>query len=379
MENFIAYNPTAIHFGKDVINEISKIIKLYGNKVFLIYGKGSVVKHGYYNLIVEKLIKAGIEITEYSGIKPNPVETDVREAVEVGINNNVEIVLALGGGSVIDSAKAIAVCIPENLDVWDVVKSKVVPQKALPIFTILTLAATGTEMNPYAVIQNHKTNEKIGFGYDLMYPKHSFLDPKFTYTVPKNYTAFGIVDIIAHAFENYFGYGESPLAERFVASIVKESMHYAPLVLKEPKNYDYRANIMLQSTYALNGTTVIGKAGGDWGVHNIGHILSLLYDTPHGASLSVAYPAWLKLMSNKIPEKIKKLSELIFNTDDINTFINNLEFFFRSINAPINLIEAGIGYDKKDEIINLMKKNKVSGYHYSFDDYEKLVGLMYGS
>ncbi len=377
MENFNIYNPVSLHFGKNILKDLANNIKKYGNKVLLVYGKSSVIKFGYHKIVTDILTEAGIEYIEYSGIKSNPIEKDVEKAIEIGIKNKVELVLALGGGSVIDSAKAIAVCIPEKLDVWDVVKSKIIPQKALPIFTILTLAATGTEMNPYAVIQNHKTNEKLGFGYEIMYPKHSFLDPTFSFSVPKDYTAYGIVDIIAHAFENYFGYGNSSLADNFVAIIVKETMHYAPLVLKEPFNYDYRANIMLQSTYALNGTTSIGKTGGDWGVHDIGHNLSLLYDMPHGASLSIAYPAWLKLMKNKIPNRIRNLSKLIYGTEDISDFIEKLEYFFHSINSPVYLEEANIIYDKKDEIVNLLKKNKASGYNYSFDEYEELTELMY--
>ncbi len=379
MENFTIYNPTSIHFGKNVLNELADTIKQYGNKVLLVYGKGSVIKNGYYKLVTDHLTRAGIEYVEYSGIKPNPIVSDVKQAVQKGIEENVELVLALGGGSVIDSAKFMALCIPENLEAWDVVKGKLIPKKALPIISILTLAATGTEMNQFAVVQNEETREKLGYRNTLIFPKHSFIDPQLTYSVSKKYTAYGIVDIIAHAFENFFGMGDSPLADRFVTSIVKESMHFAPLVLNDLKNYDYRANILLQSSYALNGTTVIGKTGGDWGVHAIGHSLSILFDTAHGASLSIAYPAWFKIMKNIIPDKIKRLSVLLFDTDDIDFFIAKTENFFKSIEAPVTLTEEGIGYDKKDEIIRLMKKNKVSGYFHFFNDYETLVELMYGN
>jgi len=379
MENFTIYNPTQLHFGKDVIKDLPETIKKYAKKILLVYGKGSVVKNGYYKIITDKLKDAGIEIIEYSGIKPNPVETNVEELIKLGIKEEVELILALGGGSVIDSSKVAALCIPENLNAWNVVSQKIISQKALPIITILTLAATGTEMNQFAVLQNHSTNEKLGFRNILMFPKHSFINPEFTYTVPKDYTAYGIVDIIAHAFENYFGFGDSSLADRFVASIVKESMYYAPLVLNEPDNYEYRANILLQSTFALNGTTIIGKSGGDWGVHSVGHILSLLYDTPHGASLSIAYPAWFKLMKNKIPNKIRKLAKLIFDTEDIDSFISELEKFFKSIQSPVTLQEAGIKYDKKNEIINILRKNNASGFFHTFNDYEILTELMFGN
>ena len=235
MKNFTINNPTILHFGKDVLKDLSKAANEFGKKILLMYGKGSVIRNGYYQSVVDILRKENFTITEYSGIKPNPIVEDVEKAVETGIKNEVDLIIALGGGSVIDTAKTTGVCIPENLNPWDVVKNKILPSKSLPVITILTLAATGTEMNPYAVIQNNRTNEKIGFGFPIMFPKHSFLNPEFTYSVPEDYTAYGITDIIAHASENFFGNGNSPLADRFAASIIKEAMYYAPLVLDEPE------------------------------------------------------------------------------------------------------------------------------------------------
>ncbi|NPA44131.1 MAG: iron-containing alcohol dehydrogenase [Chlorobi bacterium] len=377
MENFVLSNPTVLHFGKNVIEDLADQIKQLGKKVLLIYGKGSVKKYGYYEKVTNKLREANIDFVEFAGIKPNPDNEVADDAVRFGVEQNVDVVLALGGGSVIDSAKVIAVSIPENLKTWDVMKGKKVPTKALPIITILTVAATGTEMNHFSVLQNNTTKEKIGTRNVMMYPKYSYLDPEFTYSIPKDYTAYGMVDIIAHSFENFFGYGTSPLADRFAVSIIKEVMNFAPLLLEDLRNYEYRANMMLQATYALNGTLAAGKTSGDWGVHSIGHILSLQYDTPHGASLSIAYPAWFKLMKNKIPERIKDLSLLLFNTEDIDLFISKIEDFFKSINSPIRLQDTGINTDKKQEIINLLTKNEASGFNYQFNEYEKLVDLMY--
>ena len=354
MKNFTINNPTILHFGKDVLYELPKALNEYGKNILLIYGKGSVVKNGYYQKVINLL--EDFNVFEYSGIKPNPVIKDVEKAVKVGIENKIDAILALGGGSVIDTAKTVAVSIPENLNPWDVVKMNMVPKKSLPVIAVLTLAATGTEMNPYAVIQNSETNEKIGFGFPIMFLKHSFIDPEFTFTVPEDYTAYGIVDIIAHAFENFFGKGNSPLADRFVASIVKEAMYFAPLVLGEPDNYDYRANILLQSTCALNGITSYGKAGGDWGVHSAGHILSLLYDMPHGATLSVVYPAWFKLQKERNSERLSRLAELIFDNPNVDKFISDLENFFISINSPINLKSEGFSESEKDVILQMMKQ-----------------------
>ena len=379
MKNFTINNPTVLHFGKGIINELPKTIKEYGKNVLLIYGKGSAVRNGYYSEVINLLKENGFNITEYSGIKPNPVVEDVEKAIKTGIENKIDFVLALGGGSVIDTAKTVAVCIPGNLKPWDVIKGKIVPEKSLPMVIILTLAATGTEMNPFAVIQNLETNEKIGFGYPIMFPKHSFINPEYTYSVAEDYTAYGIADIIAHAFENFFGNGDSPLADRFSASIIKEAMYYAPLVLEEPDNYDYRANILLQSTCALNGITSYGKSVGDWGVHSIGHILSLLYDMPHGATLSVAYPAWFELQKNRIPDKLSKLAELIFDNPDIDKFISELKRFFLSINCPVNLKYVGFDKQEKMKILELLKQNKVSGNNYKLSEYdlEQLVELMF--
>jgi alcohol dehydrogenase YqhD (iron-dependent ADH family) len=378
MIDFDIYNPVHIHFGKDVLKKLPETILEHTKKVMLIYGKGSVVKNGYYQIVIDILSQAGIEVVEYSGIRPNPVVSDVEAAIEKGIKEDVGLVLALGGGSVIDSAKIIALCIPDNLDPWSVVKGKVPATNTLPIITVLTLAATGTEMNHFAVVQNEKTQEKLGFRNANMFPAHSFINPEFSYSVPLNYTAYGVVDLIAHSFENYFGVGESPLSERFVAAVVKESMEFGPRVLKEPKNYFYRANIQLQSTFALNGTTMVGKSGGDWGVHAVGHTLSILFDTPHGASLSIAYPAWLKIMKEKIPEKISKLGKLIFDTEDIDEFIEKLESFFNSLGAPVTLQEAGVQIESREHIIALMKKNKITGYKYHIEDYELITDYMYG-
>ncbi|MCD6557365.1 MAG: iron-containing alcohol dehydrogenase [Bacteroidales bacterium] len=178
MKNFTINNPTILHFGKDVLYELPKALNEYGNNILLIYGKESVVKNGYYQKVINLL--EDFNVFEYSGIKPNPVIKDVEKAVKIGIENKVDAILALGGGSVIDTAKTVAVSIPESLNPWDVVKMNMVLKKSLPVVAILTLAATGTEMNPYAVIQNPETNEKIGFGFPIMFPKHSFIDPEYT-------------------------------------------------------------------------------------------------------------------------------------------------------------------------------------------------------
>ncbi|MCF8367488.1 MAG: iron-containing alcohol dehydrogenase [Bacteroidales bacterium] len=368
MQNFKIENPTIVHFGNDVINDLGKVVSNYGKNVLLVYGKGSIKKNGIYNAVIHQLNSIKANVIECKGIKPNPLIMDVNNAVSLGREKQVEVVLAVGGGSVIDSAKLIALGISSGGDVWDFMENKRKPTAAVPIISVLTLAATGSEMNQFAVVQNPQLKKKLGFRHKLMYPQHSFLDPSYTFSVSKAYTAYGIADLIAHALENYFGKGEATLSDRFVYSIIKEAMDYGPALLNNLGDYELRAKIMYAATMALNGLTSNGREFGEWGVHSIGHILSLLYDTAHGATLSIAYPAWLKLMTERIPERISELGKALFDQSDPEKTILEIENFFRKIECPVRMSEIGIDGSKKSEIIQLMIQNKVGGMHYSLKD-----------
>lgn len=376
MKNFTAYNPTMVHFGKGAIGKLPDAIKNTGTRVLLVYGKGSIKTNGVYDDIMAQLKQCNAQVFEYSGIKSNPVVEDVDAAAKIGIDNHVDLVIAAGGGSVIDSAKIIAVCIKNHCAGWDVMKNKIKIAGALPVIAVLTLAATGSEMNNVAVIQNHETEEKIGFGNPSMFPKYSFLDPSYTSSVPSNYTAYGIVDLIAHSLENYFGDGDATLSDRFVGSIIQEAMQYGPLLLNDLHNYDYRSKIMWAATNALNGLTAQGRVSGDWGVHSLGHILSLMYDVPHGASLSIVYPAWLKFHLSQIGERIGLLGNYIFGINSAEETINRLEKFFKELNSPVRLSEMHINTNKA-EVLRVMEKNKCNGFFFKFkpDDYNKLYEL----
>jgi len=361
MQNFIAYIPTQLHFGKGVIKGLPEAALPFGKKVLLMYGKGSVLKNGSYNNTIEQLKIAGMEIFEYDGIKSNPVVEDVDAAAELGIGKKVDMIVAVGGGSVIDSAKITAICIHDRAKAWDVVKRKVVPTGAIPLITVLTLAATGTEMNSVAVLQNHKTDEKLGYGHLSMYPKHSFLDPGYTLSVPANYTAFGVVDLVAHCLEAWFGAGDASLSDRFVIAIIKEAMEFGPQLMDNLSDYDLRARIMWAATNALNGLTSYGRVSGDWAVHGLGHVLSYLYDTPHGASLSIVYPAWLRIMKERIPERISQLGVQLFNENDPEKTVLKLETFFSALGSPVRLSDIGKNDKDIEEIIKIMNYNRVSG------------------
>ncbi|MFC1730995.1 iron-containing alcohol dehydrogenase [candidate division KSB1 bacterium] len=378
MENFIAYNPTKLHFGKDVLNGLGRSISKYGKRVLLVYGKGSIKKNGIYEKVMKQLDIIHAKVFEYEGIKPNPIIEDVNAAAEIGRKNDIELILAVGGGSVIDSAKIISIAIPVHNDAWDFYKRIIKPQRAVPLICVLTLAATGTEMNPFSVVQNHATNEKLGFGNDYLYPRHSFLDPQNTLTVPRDYTAYGIMDLISHCLEAYFGAGDATLSDRFIISIIKEAMEYGPQLLENLNDYELRAKIMFAATMALNRITLYGKVSGDWGVHSIGHVISLLYDVPHGATLSIATIAWMNLLKEKLSDRLILLGQELFNTQSPDGTIKAFESFFHKIECPIKLSEIGIDKDKRHEIYETMMINEVSGTNFkiSESDFNALIGFM---
>jgi alcohol dehydrogenase YqhD (iron-dependent ADH family) len=253
------------------------------------------------------------------------------------------------------------------------------PRSGLPLFAVLTLAATGTEMNRFAVVQDVKTKEKLGFGYPPMYPTVSFLDPSYTISVNADYTSFGISDLVAHALEAYFGKGDASLSDRFVFSIIKEAMEYGPQLMDNLEDYDLRARIMYAATMALNNLTMYGRESGDWGVHSIGHILSVLYDVPHGASLSITYPAWIRFHSDRAGDRIKFLGKNLFGVDGVEETAISFEKFFRSINSPVRLSDTHYGNYNKEEIISTMIANGVGGAHHKLDekDYHKLLELLW--
>jgi len=377
VEKFTVYNPTRLHFGVGIIDKLGKSARKYGKKALLVYGKGSVVKYGYYDKVVEQLRENGIEFVTYSGIKPNPVIEDVENASKIAINNGIDIIIALGGGSVVDSAKIISLVVGSGYKGWDIIKNKAKPDRAIPLLCILTLAATGSEMNAAAVIQNHETGEKLGFVNELMFPKESFLDPSFTCTVPKDYTSYGIVDLIIHALEAFFGKGEPPVTDTITCEIIKDAMVWGPKLLADLENIELRSHIMLDATLALNGLTQYGKKGGDWGVHAIGHELSLLFDLPHGATLSIACIAWLKFQKERIPGRILSLGKKLFNTDTVEETIIRLDDLFKEIGSPTNLYQVGIKPDKKQLILEQMNRNSVSGLNHKLDESDRFVLVNY--
>ena len=378
MENFTYFNPTVLHFGRNILSSLGSVMKEYGRNVLFVYGRNSVKTTGLYGRIMKILQDADLNVVEYGGIKPNPIISDVDAAARIGRSHKADMILAVGGGSVIDSAKIISITIPVEHPAWDFYTYQAKPKTAIPLISVLTLAATGSEMNPFAVLQNNETGIKSGYRSDLVFPRHSFLDPELTITVPRDYTAFWIADLIAHSMEAWFGAGDTTLIDRFIVAIIHEAMEFGPRLLKNLHDYDLRARIMFAATQALNCLTLQGKVSGDWGVHSIGHCLSYLYDVPHGASLTIVYPAWLRYFKDQIPDRIALLGSALFEkslTPDDS--IKHIEDFFRTIDCPVRLSELSIPGDLHQHIYETMVINKVNGANIKIKerDYSNLIDL----
>lgn len=355
MNDFIYDIPTKIIFGPNRLHLLPEEIKAHGSRVLLLYGKNSIKTTGLYDKVVSQLKNHGIFFEELSGVKPNPSIESVRTGIRMMYEHKLDFILAVGGGSVIDCAKAIAAGYHYDGDAWDLVIGKAPIQKAVPIGTILTLAATGSEMNGSSVISNEQTVEKIGFGSPLLRPAFTFEDPTLTFTVSPYQTAAGSVDIFAHLLENYFSsHDDEGISDRMIEAMMLNVINYAPIAVATPDDYDARANLMWTSTLALNGLTSFGRSGGDWASHAIEHEVSAYYDITHGAGLSILFPYVLesylaKDIVAKLPlTKFTQLGRNVFHleADDdavlAQQTIDALRDFFRSLNMPLQLNEEKV-------------------------------------
>ena len=350
MKSFMFYNPTEIVFGESKTSKIGKYVK--GKKCLLLYGSGSIKKNGIYDNIADSLKKEEVVFVEKGGVKPNPVLSFVYEAIELAKSEQVDCILAVGGGSVIDTAKAVAAGYYYEGDVWDFFIDKAQIIKALPIYVVLTLAATASEMNSGAVITNEKTKQKFNIRADALFPKVSILDPVNTYTVPRNQVANGSVDAIVHLLEGYFTktYPNTPIQDGFVEVLVKTVIEETKQIFKNPEDYDARANFMWSATLALNGLTTAGIGNFAFPNHMMGHSLSALYDIAHGASLSIMLPAWLKYNEAKLKGRLSRFGKEVFGQDDPKQAILAIEGYFKEIGSPVRLGGAHIDVSEIDKI-----------------------------
>lgn len=354
MLNFDYSIPTKIFFGKEKIEVLGKQIKKYGSRVLIVYGGGSIKRNGIYNKVLELLKANDLFFSELSGVEPNPRVTTVKKGVEICRENNIDFILAVGGGSTIDCSKVIAASCYYEGDPWDIVIRKAKITKVLPIASILTLSATGSEMDAGAVISNMETNEKIAVGHPDMAPKFSILDPTYTFTVPANQTAAGTADIMSHVFEVYFSNTEGAyIQNRMAEAVLKTCIEYGPIAVKEPENYEARANLMWASSLAINGLLSYGKES-IWSVHPMEHVLSAYYDITHGDGLAILTPHWMEyVLDDSSLDKFVEYGVNLWGIDKNNDkysiakkAIENTREFFNKLGLPSTLRKVGINEEK---------------------------------
>jgi len=368
MKNFNFYNPTKVLFGKGEVDKVGKLAKEYGNTVLLVYGKSSIKKIGLYDKVVQLLEKEDIKIIDFGGIDPNPRIESIREGGELCKKHHVDLVLAVGGGSTIDASKGIASAAMYDGDPWDFYSYKVESTGALPIASILTLAATGSEMNAGSVVTNFETKEKNGWGSPYTNPKFSILDPENTYSVSYHQTGCGIVDSLTHVYEFYFSSENAYLNDRVCEAIMKTIIHYGPKALENPEDYEARSNLMFGSTLALNGVSGFAKDFEGFN-HTTEHVLSAFYDIAHADGLAVLAPHWMEyILSEKTVDKFYEFAVNVWGVhpgddkmDIAKKGINKVFEYYKSLNMPLYLKDLNIVNPPLDEIVNKAVKNKTIG------------------
>ncbi|MGL5351206.1 MAG: iron-containing alcohol dehydrogenase [Cetobacterium sp.] len=361
MKNFIYDVPTRVLFGENQVSNVGKEVKKHASKVLLLYGKNSIKKNGLYDEVIKRLRDENIEIIELSGVDPNPRIETVREGAELCRKHHLELILAVGGGSTIDCAKGIAAQTKYHGDIWQdlcVDKKFHLLTEALPVASILTLAATGSEMNGNSVLSNPSEDLKLGFNSYILRPVFSILDPTYTFTVNKYQTAAGVVDIMSHLFEQYFSPDKKGyLQARMMEGLLKTVIHYGPIAYENPTDYEARANIMWASSLSLNGLTSSGKESTDWATHQIEHELSAKYDITHGVGLGILTPYWMEYVLSE--ENVHRFVEYannvwgIFGDDNFEVAqkaIRTTREFFNSLDVPSTLAEIDIDSSKFEEM-----------------------------
>ncbi|MBP9022384.1 MAG: iron-containing alcohol dehydrogenase [Spirochaetes bacterium] len=358
MNNFSFQNATKIIFGKGTEENVGEETKLHADKVLLHYGGGSIKQSGLYDRVTASLKKSGVAFVELSGVKPNPRLSLVKEGIKICRDNGIKFILAVGGGSVIDSAKAIAVGVPYSGNVWDFYDGKGTPKEALKVATVLTIPAAGSESSPSSVISDDEKQLKRGLTVEIIRPVFSIMNPELTYTLPAYQTACGAADIMAHIMERYFtNTTDVELTDRLCEATMKTLINNVPQILKKPDDYASRADVMWTGCVAHNDILGTGREG-DWGSHMIEHEISAIYDVAHGAGLSVVFPAWMKYVYKHNVNRFVQFASRVFNVE-IDFYnpektalegIRRLEMFFESIGLPVRLSQMNIKDDKISEM-----------------------------
>ncbi len=366
MNNFIYDIPTKVYFGENQLGHLGKALASYGRRVLLVYGGGSIKKSGLFDKVAAEIQSAGLELFECSGIEPNPRVSSVNRGADICKKEHIDVVLAVGGGSTLDAAKVIAAAACYDGDAWDIVTMKTRIKACLPIVTILTLAATGSEMNTFAVISKPETNDKLGYGHPLLRPKASFLDPTNTYSVSPYQTACGSADIVSHILEVYFTTEQDLyMLDSVMEGLLKTVMRFAPAAMANPTDYEARANLMWASSWAINGFVSAGKQHA-WSCHPMEHELSAFYDITHGLGLAILTPRWLEYTLDETT--VSKFYQFGCNVFDLDKAMAPMaaakqsiallsDFFFKTLGLKSSLTEIGID----DKNFAVMAKKACSG------------------
>jgi len=350
MQNFVYHNPTKVLFGKNTIPAIGNETVAFGKNVLLVYGTASIKRSGLYDQVIKSLTSENARITEYGGVQSNPLLSHVHQGIELAKENNCDVVCAVGGGSVIDEAKAICAGATVQHDVWKFFTGKKSIKSVLPLTTVLTLAASASEMNSGMVITNEETSQKFGFANKHLYPKTSILDPTCTFTVPPEYTAYGAIDAIAHTLEFYFTTTDpyTPVQDRIMEGLIINAMESCNRVLANPSDYNARADLMWTATLALNGLTGAGLGKVGFPMHMIEHSLSAFYNVPHGAGLAAVIPGWMRYHMDDQVARFAQFATRVFDirtgsdTKKAEQGIEALISWFKHVQAPTSLTALNI-------------------------------------
>ncbi len=389
MLDFTYYAPTKVYFGKGTHKQVGEIIKSYGyKKIMLQFGKGSIKETGLYDEIMDSLKANGISVVEMGGVTPNPDLEFVHRAIEIAKQENVEMILAVGGGSVIDSCKYTATGARYDGDVWDFPSGKATPKDGLPVGCVLTLAAAGSEMSASAVISNEKLNMKRGYGSDFNRPKFAICNPELTYTVGKYQTASGLVDIMAHTMERYFiDVPETPLTDGIAESLLRSVIDAGKVLMENPRDYNARATVMWASSLSHNGLTGCGRQNA-LPVHQLEHALSGEYkQITHGVGLAVLFPAWAKYIYKHKASRFAQFARNVWGVceaDDERAAlmgIEEMERYFKLLEMPLSLREFGIPSDcsgRLSELCTFGKQRVVNSYiPLDYDEIKEIFASCY--
>lgn len=352
MVNFNYYTPTRVVFGRRTLDQTGELVKAQGaRKVFLHYGGGSVKRSGVLDRVKASLTAAGVDYTELGGVVPNPRLSLVREGIELCRREGVDFLLPVGGGSVIDSAKAIGYGVADEGDVWDFYDFKRIPKACLPIGVVLTIAAAGSEMSDSSVITNEDGWVKRGYSNDLCRPRFAVMDPELTMTLPAYQTACGCTDVVMHTMERYFNAQAEPMAltDALAEGLMRTVIEASRVLVREPENYSARAEVMWAGSLSHNGLTGCGTGGGDWSCHKLEHELGGLFDVAHGAGLAAVWGSWARYVLDADPARFARFAEKVLGVesgaDDTATALRGveaMEAYYRTIGMPTNLRELGV-------------------------------------